>query len=76
MTLPRFHPDTVIRELGPGEKPFTIADATCHVGVLGATGSGKTSGSGMFFRDGLSRKRSRDGNGHPLLETDRKGAMG
>ena len=49
MMLPRFHPSTVIRELGPGERPYTIADATCHLGILGATGSGKTSGSGRFF---------------------------
>src|SRR5579863_6675713 len=50
--LPRFHPATVIRELGPGEPPFTIGDATCHVGVLGATGSSKTTGSGEFLAKG------------------------
>ena len=49
MMLPRFHPATVIRELGPGEQPYTIADALCHLGVLGSTGSGKTSGAGRFF---------------------------
>jgi type IV secretory pathway TraG/TraD family ATPase VirD4 len=52
MMLPRFHPTTVIRELGEGEPPFTIADATTHLGVLGATGSGKTSGAGDFFGKG------------------------
>jgi type IV secretory pathway TraG/TraD family ATPase VirD4 len=48
MMMPRFHPSTVIRELGDGEK-FLISDATCHVAALGATGSGKTSGSGRFL---------------------------
>jgi hypothetical protein len=52
MKPPRFHPATVIRELGNGEQPFTIADATCHVGGLGATGSGKTSGTGHFLAMG------------------------
>lgn len=49
--LPRFHPSTVIREIS-GERPFCIADATSHVSVLGATGSGKTSGSGEFLAKG------------------------
>jgi hypothetical protein len=50
--LPRFHPSTVIRELGDGEV-YTISDATCHLGVWGATGGGKTFGSGIFFALGL-----------------------
>jgi type IV secretory pathway TraG/TraD family ATPase VirD4 len=48
MMMPRFDPSTVIRELGDGEK-FLISDATCHVAALGATGSGKTSGTGRFL---------------------------
>jgi type IV secretory pathway TraG/TraD family ATPase VirD4 len=48
MMLPKYHPATVVRELGPGEKPLTIADMTCHLGGLGATGSGKSSGTGDF----------------------------
>jgi hypothetical protein len=48
MMLPRFDPSTVIRELGDGEK-FLISDATCHVAALGATGSGKTSGTARFL---------------------------
>jgi type IV secretory pathway TraG/TraD family ATPase VirD4 len=32
--------------------PFTIADATCGVGVWGATGAGKTSGTGQFLAIG------------------------
>ncbi len=47
--MPRFHTSTPIREVGKGEQPFTIADACCHVGILGATGSGKTSGAGDFL---------------------------
>jgi type IV secretory pathway TraG/TraD family ATPase VirD4 len=46
--LPRFHPATRIRSLGQGEPDFTIADATCHVAAVGATGSGKSSGTGMW----------------------------
>jgi type IV secretory pathway TraG/TraD family ATPase VirD4 len=49
--LPRFHPATVIRELGDGEK-FSISDATTGVAVFGATGSGKTTGTGEFFGKG------------------------
>lgn len=48
MMTPRFHPSTVVRELGDGET-FLISDATCHVAALGATGSGKTSGTGRFL---------------------------
>ncbi len=36
--LPRFHPATVIREMGDGEAPFTIADATSGVAAFGGTG--------------------------------------
>jgi len=50
--LPRFDPATVIRQLGEGEPPYTIADASCHLGVFGATGSGKTTGSGEFYAKG------------------------
>ena len=50
--LPRFHPATRIRSMGEGEPDFTIADAACHVNILGATGGGKTSGSGEFFAKG------------------------
>ncbi len=50
--LPRFHPATVVRELGPGEPPFTIADSSTHVGVFGATGSAKTTGIGEFLAKG------------------------
>ena len=46
--LPPFHPATTIRYLGDGQN-FTIADATCGVAVFGATGSGKTSGTGRFL---------------------------
>jgi type IV secretory pathway TraG/TraD family ATPase VirD4 len=51
MALPRFHPATPIRELGDGEK-FSIADATTGVAVFGATGSGKTTGTGEFLAKG------------------------
>jgi type IV secretory pathway TraG/TraD family ATPase VirD4 len=50
-SLARFHPETVIRELGDGET-FKISDAVTHVGILGATGSGKSSGSGKFLATG------------------------
>src|SRR5580704_12849204 len=43
--LPAYHPETVIREWENGEA-FTVADATTGVCVFGATGSGKTSGTG------------------------------
>ncbi len=46
--LPRFHPATRIRELGD-EEAFTIADAVTGVAGFGATGSGKTSGTGRFL---------------------------
>jgi type IV secretory pathway TraG/TraD family ATPase VirD4 len=46
--LPRFHPETEIRDLGNGQK-LCILHATSHIGVLGATGSGKSSGSGQFL---------------------------
>ncbi len=45
---PRFHPATRIRSLGEGEPDFTIADATCHLAVIGVTGSGKTSGTARW----------------------------
>ena len=51
MMMPRFHPSTVIRELGDGEK-FLISDATTGVAALGATGSGKTTGTGAFLGKG------------------------
>jgi hypothetical protein len=50
--LPRFHPATRIRSLGEGEPDFTITDALCHLGALGATGGGKTTGTGEFFGKG------------------------
>jgi hypothetical protein len=43
--LPPLHPETVIRDWGNGEH-FSIADAVTGVAVFGATGSGKTSGTG------------------------------
>jgi type IV secretory pathway TraG/TraD family ATPase VirD4 len=46
--LPAFHPSTLIRDWGNGEG-FSIADALTGVCVLGATGSGKTSGSGAHL---------------------------
>ena len=45
--LPKYHPATVVREI-KGEKPLTIADLTCHVAGFGATGSGKSTGTGDF----------------------------
>ena len=45
---PPFHPSTVIRDWGNGEG-FTIADALTGVAVFGATGSGKTSGTGKHL---------------------------
>ena len=45
--LPAFHPETIIRDWN-GER-FTIADATTGVAVFGATGSGKTSGTGRHL---------------------------
>lgn len=41
--VPRCDPRTRIRSLGEGEPDFTVADALCHVAVVGATGSAKTS---------------------------------
>ncbi len=41
--LPRFHPQTPIRDWGKGHA-FRLADALTGVCVFGATGSGKTSG--------------------------------
>jgi len=41
--IPDFHPDTVIRDWGDGHA-FRLADAQTGALVLGATGSGKTSG--------------------------------
>jgi hypothetical protein len=52
MAQKRFHPFQVFRDLGSGNEPFTLADATCHVGMFGATGSGKTSGSGHALASG------------------------
>src|ERR1700693_2894522 len=49
--LPAFHPSTVIRDWGNGEG-FTIADALTGVAVFGATGSGKTSGTGKHLAMG------------------------
>jgi type IV secretory pathway TraG/TraD family ATPase VirD4 len=46
--LPRFHPSTVIRDWG-NDQAFTIADALTGVAVFGATGSGKTSGTGRHL---------------------------
>lgn len=46
--LPPYHPETVIRDWQNGER-FTIADAQTGVCVLGATGSGKTSGTGRHL---------------------------
>ena len=46
--LPPFHPETVIREWQNGSR-FTIADAETGVAVFGATGSGKTSGTGRHL---------------------------
>lgn len=46
--LPAYHPETVIREWENGEA-FTIADALTGVAVFGATGSGKTSGTGRHL---------------------------
>jgi hypothetical protein len=50
-TLPRFHPSTVIRDWG--NSYFSIADATCGTAVFGATGSGKTSGTGKHLALGF-----------------------
>ncbi len=41
--LPLFHPQTPLRDWGDGQA-FRLADAQTGVCVLGATGSGKTSG--------------------------------
>jgi type IV secretory pathway TraG/TraD family ATPase VirD4 len=49
--LPAFHPSTPIRDWGNGEG-FTIADALTGVAVFGATGSGKTSGTGTHLAMG------------------------
>ena len=38
--------------MGEDEPDYTIGDASCHLGGLGATGSGKTSGSGAFWAKG------------------------
>src|SRR5579885_2101991 len=46
--LPPFHPDTLIRDWKNGEG-FAIADALTGVAVFGATGSGKTSGTGKHL---------------------------
>jgi type IV secretory pathway TraG/TraD family ATPase VirD4 len=46
--LPQFHPATVIRDWDNGQG-FTIADAVTGVAVFGATGSGKTSGTGRHL---------------------------
>jgi hypothetical protein len=43
--LPRFHPQTVLRDWGNGDA-FRLADALTGVIIQGATGSGKTSGPG------------------------------
>jgi hypothetical protein len=48
MKQPRFHPSTVIRQLGDGEN-FSLSDAVAGVACFGATGSGKTSGAGRFL---------------------------
>jgi hypothetical protein len=46
VSLPQYHPATVIRADPKTGWQFTIADALTGVAVFGATGSGKTSGSG------------------------------
>jgi hypothetical protein len=49
--LPPFHPDTLIRGLG-GADAFCLSDAVCGCSVMGATGSGKTSGPGKYLAYG------------------------
>ena len=49
--LPPFHPSTVIREWENGQA-FSIGDALTGVAVFGATGSGKTSGTGRHLAMG------------------------
>ena len=50
--LPKFHPDTVIRDWGNGHA-FRISDAQTGVIILGATGSGKSSGIAKHLAFGL-----------------------
>lgn len=46
MTSKRGDPSRIIRDLGNGDRPLTLADATRHIVVSGSTGAGKTSASG------------------------------
>lgn len=47
--LPKYHPATIIRADPATGWQFTIADASTGVACFGATGSGKTSGSGTHL---------------------------
>jgi hypothetical protein len=50
--LPRFHPQTILRDWGNGDA-FRLADAQTGVFAVGATGSGKTSGPGKHLAFGF-----------------------
>ncbi len=50
--LPEFHPRTILRDWGNGDA-FRLSDALTGCCVLGATGSGKTSGPGKHLAYGF-----------------------